>query len=189
MVRYVLSRIVFLKVLLLGKLVGISHVVGYLRNPNPLATIQLLRAFGAEIGEGTTVKRAILIDNAYEDENSAGDFRYLRIGKNCYIGDAVYLDLANRITFGNNVVISGQVSIITHADCNRSEYLNRIFPRQCASVTVGNGAWLGFRTTILHGVTVGENTLIAAHALLRDNADARSVYTGVPARKIREMQA
>jgi putative colanic acid biosynthesis acetyltransferase WcaF len=189
MVRYVLSRIVFLKVLLLGKLVGISYVVGYLRNPNPLATIQLLRAFGAEIGEGTTVKRAVLIDNAYEDENSSGDFRYLRIGKNCYIGDAVYLDLANRITFGDNVVISGQVSIITHADCNRSECLNRIFPRQCASVTIGNGAWLGFRTTILHGVTVGENTLIAAHALLRDNADSRSVYTGVPARKIRELQA
>ncbi|MDJ0674817.1 MAG: acyltransferase [Calothrix sp. MO_167.B42] len=171
----------------LGKVFGISLIVRYLRNPNPQITVKLLRKFGATIGEKTTIKRSLLIDNAYEDEHSAGNFRYLEIGENCYIGDSVYFDLANKITLENNVVISGQVSFITHADCNRSKFLTQKFPRKCQLISVNNGAWICVRATILPGVTVGENSVVAANSLVKEDLKSFTVYAGLPAKNIKKL--
>ncbi|MBA2669187.1 MAG: acyltransferase [Gemmatimonadetes bacterium] len=177
----------FLLVYACGRVCGLGPVVRYLRNPHPLATPRLLRAFGAEIGEASTFKRSLYIDNAYEDRNSARDFRHLHVGRDCYIGDGVYLDLANQVVIGDQVVISGRVSVLTHADCNRSPYLAEQFPRRCEPVVVGAGAWIGFGAIVTAGVRIGERTVIAAGALMRDNAEPRAVYGGVPARKLREL--
>lgn len=162
-------------------------MVRYLRNPNPLVTPRILRAFGATVGEKTTIKRSIYIDNTYEDQNSAGDFRYITIGSNCYIGDCVYFDLANQIILGNNVIISGKVSIITHADCNRSTYLAEEFPRICQPVVIEDGAWIGFAATILSGVTIGKQSVVAASSLVRDNIESRKLFAGIPARELNSL--
>ena len=179
-----IARLEFHAIVTLGRLVGISPVVRYLRNPNPRNTTKILRAFGATVGDRTTFKRGLTLDNSFEDANSRGDFGHLVIGANCYIGDGVYFDLANRIELGDNVVLSGQVAILTHADCNRSPLLARRFPRQCLPVRVHDGAWLGFRATVLAGVTVGREAVVAANALLREHAGPRTLYAGLPAKPI-----
>jgi acetyltransferase-like isoleucine patch superfamily enzyme len=171
----------FAVVALLGKIFGVSVVVRYLRNPNPRITVRLLRTFGAKVGDRVTIKRALVLDNAAEDENSAGDLSHLTIGDNCYIGEGVYLDLADRIHLDDAVVISAQVSIVTHADCNRAPYLSRAFPRRCGPVRIERGAWIGFGATVLHGTTVGAHAVVAANALLRSNAAPKTVYVGTPA--------
>lgn len=160
----------------------------YLRNPSPRWTIQVLRSHGASIGNGTTIKRSLYLDNVKRDKNSTGDFRHIRIGPNCYVGDQVYFDLANTITLGENTILSGRVSIITHADGNRSPYLSRFFPRRCAPVRIGDGAWVGFGSTILCGVSVGENTMIAAHSLVTEDVESNCLYAGVPAKKVRPLK-
>jgi len=171
-----------------GKVLGIFVVIRYLKNPNPRITIHLLRAFGAVVGDKTTVKGSLIIDNSYEDKNSARDFSYLKIGNNCYVGEWVYFDLSNGIELEDNVVISAQASFITHADCNRSEYLAKKFPRKCEKVKVESGAWIGFRATIFSGVTVGYQSVIAAHALVRKNVQPKFVYAGIPAKQIRNLE-
>ena len=175
------SIISFFWISTLGKAFGISTVIRYLRNPNPASAIRLMRSYGASIGEKTTVKRTLYIDNAYEDKDAKGDFRNLKIGRNCYIGDGVYFDLSNEIVIGDNTVISGRVSVITHADCHRSVFLSEHFPRQCQPVTIGNDVWLGFGSIILSGVNVGPNSVVAAGSLLRDDVPTGTVYAGVPA--------
>lgn len=172
---------------LAGRLYGVQAIVRYLRIPNPRVSGRLLAAFGARIGRGVTFKRGIRIDNAYEDKNSKGDFRNLSIGDNCYIGDDVYFDLADEITIGNNVVVSGRASFVTHEDCNRSATLAAQFPGTRTPVKVRDGAWICFGATVLRGVTVGRNTVVAAHALLRSDAEDSSLYGGVPARLIRRL--
>jgi acetyltransferase-like isoleucine patch superfamily enzyme len=174
--------------LLVGKVFGISHIVRYLRNPDPLITVRLLRAFEAKIGEATTIKRTMYLDNVYEDENSTGDFFHLKIGNNCYIGDCTYFDLANEVIIGNDVVISGDVSFVTHADCNRSKYLEELFPRTCEKIIVHDGAWVAFKTTILNGVTIGENSVVTANSLVKKDVENYSVYAGIPAKKIRSLR-
>ena len=172
----------------LGKALGISYIVRYLRNPNPLITVKLLRGFGAKVGNKTTIKRSLFIDNAYEDRNSAGDFSFLEIKDNCYIGDVVYFDLSNQIIIEDNSVISGQVSFITHADCNRSPFLDKKFPRISKPIIVRKGAWIGFGTTIMSDVTIGENSVVAACSLVRQNIGNKTVAGGVPAENIRKIE-
>jgi carbonic anhydrase/acetyltransferase-like protein (isoleucine patch superfamily) len=178
----------FLIIFALGQVFGISLVVRYLRNPNPHITVRLLRAFGAVIGDGTTIKRSFMIDNAYEDQNSSGDFRYLTIGQNCYIGDGVYVDLSNEVILADNVVVSGHASFLTHTDCNRSTYLSKQYPRQCKPIQVNQGAWIGFGATILAGVTIDKYAVIAAHALVNQDVESKVVYAGIPAKKIKKLE-
>lgn len=172
------------RVLLACRILGISHAVRYLRNPNVRVIVPLLRAFGATIGEKSRFKGSLFIDNAFEDENSAGDFSHLRIGHNCYIGDGVYFDLASRVILEDNVVISAQVAFLTHSDCNRSPELAVKYPRSCEPVTLRTGAWIGARALLMPGVTIGTASVIAAGALLRTEAGPHAVYAGVPARKV-----
>jgi len=169
----------------LGRFVHISYVVKYLRNPSPKLTVRLLRAFNAKIGNNTTFKRSILLDNSYEDENSKDDFSHLIIGSNCYIGDMVYFDLADKIRIEDNVVISGRVSLITHSDCNRSKYLSNKFPRKCQPINIKSGAWLGFSSIILSGIIVRKNSVIGASSLLNSNTEEKSVFIGIPAKNIK----
>lgn len=188
MARKIIIFIEFLIIFALGKVFGISLIIRYLRNPNPHITVRLLRAFGAVIGDGATIKRSFIIDNSYEDTNSSGDFSYLAIGQNCYIGDGVYVDLSNQVILADDVVVSGHASFLTHTDCNRSSYLSKKYPRQCKSIQVNQGAWIGFGATILSGITVGEYAVVAAHALVNQDIESRFMYAGVPAKKIKNLK-
>lgn len=181
------ALLVYRTVYSMGKAFGISTVITYLRNPNPLVSVRLLRAFGATIGNDTTIKRSLFLDNVYGDKNSMGDFSYLKIGDNCYIGDCVFFDLANEIRIEKDAVLSGRVSLLTHAECRRSSYLNQKFPRTCEPIVVGSGAWVGFGATIMAGVTIGPNSVIGANALLLQDAEAYCVYVGTPARLLKRI--
>ena len=173
--------------ILRGKLFGIAEVVRYLRNPNPALTVQILRAFGANVGSQTTFKGRVFLDNVFEDANSAGDFSHLNIGDNCYLGDGLYFDLADRIKIGNTAVVSGQVSLITHADCGRSARLAQRFPRRCSAITINDGAWIGFGATIVCGVQIGAYAVVGAGSVLMRSTESASLYAGVPARKVRNI--
>ncbi|MBI3273478.1 MAG: hypothetical protein HYZ53_31125 [Planctomycetes bacterium] len=178
----------FLVVRALSRWLGLGLVVRYLRNPNPSVSARLLRAFGATVGEGTTFKRSVLIENAYEYSSAPGDFRNLRIGARCYIGDGVYFDLTESVTIEDNAVVSAQAAFLTHEDCNRSPWLETRYPRRTGAIRVGHGAWLGTRATVLLGVTMAAEGVLAAHSLLRADAEPRCLYAGVPARKVRSLE-
>ena len=170
------------------KIFGISFLVRRLRNPNPRLTVALLRAFGAQVGQRTTIKRSLFLDNTYEDADSIGDLSNIRIGNNCYIGDCAYFDLSNQIIVEDNVVVSGRVSVVTHADCNRSEYIAGKFPRKSQPVRICSGAWIGFNVTILPGSTIGHCSVVAANSLVRGDVEPKALYGGVPAKKIRDLE-
>lgn len=182
-----LAELEFFFVVILGIVCGISYVIRYLKNPNPQTTVKVLRAFGATVGEKTTFKGSVILDNVYEDKNSSGDFSHINVGKNCYIGDNIYFDLADQIVIEDNVVVSGKVSLITHADCNRSPYLAKKFPRQCKSLILKEGSWIGFGATILCGITIGSNAVIGASSLVRDDVNDKVVFVGVPAQEVKKI--
>ena len=55
-------------------------------------------------------------------------------------------------------------------------------------VTIKKGAWLGANVTVLPGVTIGENSVVAAGALVNKDVEPNSVYAGIPAKKIKELK-
>ncbi len=185
--RNLLTGIEYRLVRLLTGVFGVSLVVRYLRNPNPALTVRLLRAYGAAIGERTTVKGALYLDNVYEDQNSTGDFSHLRVGNNSYIGDGVYMDLAGTIDVADNVMLSACSALMTHADCTRSSYLAAIYPRRCAPVSIGEGAWVGVGVKIMPGVTIGPRSVMAVGAVVGGDVEPMAVYAGIPARKVKSL--
>lgn len=54
-----------------------------------------------------------------------------------------------------------------------------------APVVIRRGAWIGARSTILPGVTIGEGAVVAAGAVVRENCAPNALYGGVPARRIK----
>ena len=57
-----------------------------------------------------------------------------------------------------------------------------------APIVVGNHVFIGARTTLLAGVTVGNNCIIAAGSVVTKDVDNGSVVGGVPARLIKTFE-
>jgi putative colanic acid biosynthesis acetyltransferase WcaF len=123
------------------------------------AHADILREFGATIGGDVSIHGPIHIVNA------DGDFRRLRIGNRVHLGTEVLIDLADDVTIEDEATLSMRSSLITHMDVGPGPLSIRR-PRQQGPVRIGAGAYLGIAATVLHGVTVGEQATIGAHALV-----------------------
>jgi acetyltransferase-like isoleucine patch superfamily enzyme len=55
-----------------------------------------------------------------------------------------------------------------------------------ADITIEPHVWLGLRSIILKGVTIGADTVIGAQAVVSKSIPAHSVAAGNPARVVRE---
>lgn len=56
-------------------------------------------------------------------------------------------------------------------------------------VTLADNVWIGDRVTILKGTSIGENSVVAAGAVVSGEFPANVVIGGVPARVIREIDS
>lgn len=113
-------------------------------------------------------------------------------GSNIHVGDnflANYnwtvLDVGE-VNIGDNVWIGPNTDIYTvnHplTAAGRRRHLAKVKP-----VTIGNDVWIGGRVTIIPGVTIGSNVVIAAGAVVTKDIPANSLAVGVPAKVIRQL--
>jgi len=165
------------------RLFGIDYICRMLGTSDSYITQKLLRKYGARLGQHINFKGEIIIDNASKDQDATNDFRNLIIGNRCYIGKKVFFDLPNEIIIENEVVISAGVSIFTHADCGNRLMSNHIV-RKTGPVRIGKGTWVGANATILCGVHVGEQCVVAAGAVVTTSFDSNQIIAGVPAKKV-----
>lgn len=91
------------------------------------------------------------------------------------------------VTMGDNVWIAPNVVITTigHpiSPSGRRKHLSISKP-----VKIGNDVWIGANATILPGVSIGNNVIIAAGAVVTKNVPSNCVFGGVPAKKIKDIQ-
>jgi acetyltransferase-like isoleucine patch superfamily enzyme len=143
----------------------------------------LLRQHGAVIGDVAEIHSPLIIHNASPEPGR--HYANLRIGNECYLGRDVFLDLKDSIVIEDQVTLSMRVMLITHTDAGRSPVSARI-PASHGPILLRRGAYVGAGATILQGVEVGEASVIAASALVREVVPAGSTVAGVPARIISE---
>jgi acetyltransferase-like isoleucine patch superfamily enzyme len=119
--------------------------------------------------------------------------RGVRIGKHVFIGVEVFIDDAtpSAITIEDDVTIIAQTSIIGHTYYPPHFYavLGDEAQREGTRTTIRRGAYLGLRSTILAGVTVGEYAIVAAGSVVTKDVDPYTVVAGVPARVVRTFSA
>lgn len=118
-----------------------------------------LRQFGATVARDAGIAGPISIVNADRD------FRNLVIEKATHVGSEVFIDLADRVTICAGATISMRTMILTHFDAGRSPITAR-YPRKTGPVTIGPGAYIGAGSTILLGVTIGEEALVPAGSVV-----------------------
>jgi acetyltransferase-like isoleucine patch superfamily enzyme len=107
---------------------------------------------------------------------------FTRIGKNVFINNAcTFLDIGG-ITIEDDVLIGPNVSLITEGHpVNPSERKMLVVK----PVLIKRNAWIGAGVTILPGITIGENSVVAAGAVVSKDVPPNSVVGGVPARMIK----
>lgn len=105
---------------------------------------------------------------------------HISLGNNSGIGDESYLQ--GKVTIGDNVMVAPRVAFI--ATNHNFQRLDIPMNRQGSSekeIIVGNDVWIGFGSTILAGVNIGDGSVIAAGSVVTKDVDPFTVVGGVPA--------
>lgn len=136
-------------------------------NPSSSLKITLLRLFGARIGRGVVIKPSINVKYPW----------HLAIGDHSWIGEGVWLDSLAYIEIGRNVCISQGAYLCTgNHDWNDIAFKLIIKP-----IKVGDGAWIGAKTTILPDAKIGSHSIVCAGAVIANFTEPYTIYSGNPA--------
>ena len=108
--------------------------------------------------------------------------RFITIGKRVYINHACsFLDMGS-ITIEDDVLIGPKVNLITENHpldpANRTALISK-------PIVIKRNAWIGAAVTIFPGVTIGENSVVAAGAVVTLDVPDNTVAGGIPAKFIK----
>lgn len=119
--------------------------------------------------------------------NQLGEF--IKIGDNAAIGEFAYLGGAGGLEIGNDCIIGQYLSC--HPE--NHNYADPFKPYRLQGVSrkgikIGKNCWIGSKVTVLDGVHIGDNCVIAAGSVVTKNMPANSVIVGVPAKVLRPIE-
>ena len=95
--------------------------------------------------------------------------------------------IQTNISFADSVLVAGEVAFIGRHDHRIDMVGNTVWgsPRgKCEGIVVGDDVWIGWRATVLDGVTIGRGAVVAACAVVTKSVLPYSIVAGVPARII-----
>lgn len=116
---------------------------------------------------------------------SAYPAEHIHVGSHVSINDLVILNARDHITIGNHVSISPGVIINTGGLKYQEPRGQRGHTK--APVVIKDGAWICSGAIINPGVTIGEDAVVAAGAVVTKDVPARTVVGGVPAVAIKNV--
>lgn len=108
----------------------------------------------------------------------------ITVGKNVFINACCHFQDQGGITLGDNCLVGHNVVFATLNHGFAPEERQSMLP---APIVVGRNVWIGSSSTILQGVTIGDNSIIAAGSVVTKDVPANAIVAGVPARFIRSI--
>ncbi|TCP21489.1 acetyltransferase-like isoleucine patch superfamily enzyme [Scopulibacillus darangshiensis] len=115
---------------------------------------------------------------------------YTDFGKNITIGKNVFFNTGcsfqdrGGISIGDGSMIGMNVTIATLNHGLPLETRNTTYP---SPVIIGENVWIGSNATILPGVTIGDNSVVAAGAVVTKDVPENIVVAGVPAKAVKKV--
>lgn len=157
--------------------------IGNSANIGAQVNIRCLSKKGVVIGENFTIRDGSKIDCiGVLSEPSEG----LSIGNCVGISENCFIQVRGFLEIRNNVIIGPNSTIITENHVfNDIEIPIRLQGTSRRGVLIGNSVWIGAGCTILDGVSIGENSIIAAGAVVVSDVPPYSIFGGVPAKLIK----
>jgi acetyltransferase-like isoleucine patch superfamily enzyme len=128
--------------------------------------------FLGNIGEGSRVMPPITVVRG----------KSVKIGRNVVIMNNALMMAAGGITIDDDVMVAANAQLISN---NHDLYDHAVLT--CKPVHLKRNCWIGAGATILPGVTVGENSVVAAGAVVTRDVEDNTVVGGNPARLIKRL--
>jgi acetyltransferase-like isoleucine patch superfamily enzyme len=133
--------------------------------------------YGCEIGDNTKIGTFVEIQ------------KNAKIGNNCKISSHTFI--CEGVKIEDNVFIGHNVTFINDAypsATNETGDLQSEADWVCIPTLIKRGASVGSSTTLLCGITVGENALVGAGSVVTKDVPANTIVAGNPARIIRKFE-
>ena len=113
---------------------------------------------------------------------------YTACGKNTHVGERVFINMGCKFQDQGGIFIDDDALIGHNATLCTLNHLPD--PAQRAGmiampIHIGKKVWLGANVTILQGVTIGDNAIVAAGAVVTKDVPANAIVGGVPAKVIK----
>ena len=147
-----------------------------------------------DFGSSLTTGRFCRIDALSINSNSESDtdptFKII-FGSSVQIGDRVHLASCHRLVIGSKTLIASNVFITDHDHGSTDYETLSIEPAErrllYADVVIGESCWIGQNVCILKGVHLGNNSVVAAGAVVTRSFPPFSVIGGIPAKPLKSV--
>lgn len=134
--------------------------------------------FGFKLG-GFYRKGYIELQSRYPDAR-------IKFGNNISVNNNLFICCANNIEIGSNTLIGQNVTMMdfeAHGiDPNKRREVGKI-----GEIIIGTNVWIGNNVVILRNSYVGENSIIAAGAIVKGTFPANVIIGGIPAAIIKKI--
>lgn len=153
---------------------AVKELLLQMNNSSDADTIRMIlsQITNTQIDKNTTVFTPLYINYG----------KHLSIGKNVFINfDCTFLALGG-ITIEDNVLIAPKVSLLSEGHPVASNQRHSLVP---GHIHIKKNAWIGANATILSGVTIGQNSIVAAGAVVSKNVPDNTIVGGIPAKFIK----
>jgi len=143
-------------------------LVGFI--PSHILRNFFYRLSGIKIGKGSTLH---MLARFYQPRN-------ITIGFDTIIGSNAFLDGRDNLSIGSHVDIASNVMIYN----SEHDLTSNTFKPICEPVIISDYCFVGPRSIIMPGVTIGKGAVVAAGAVVTKNVAPKTIVGGVPARLI-----
>ena len=108
----------------------------------------------------------------------------IKLGKNVFINSGCRFQDQGGITIDDGALIGHNAVLATLNHNPEPEKRDNLLP---APIHIGKRVWLGANVTVLPGVTIGDNAIVAAGAVVTKDVQPNTVVGGVPAKLIKQI--
>ena len=130
---------------------------------------------------------------AYSSLSSTSHFsKYgigLKMGNNSAVGQFTEFGAAGGIEIGNDVIMGSYISF--HSENHNFSDNTKLIREQGVTskgIKIGNNVWIGAKATFLDGCSVGNNSVVAAGAVVNSVYPDNSIIGGVPAKVLKTIE-
>lgn len=133
---------------------------------------RILRIFGAKIGKNVVIKPRVNIKYPWK----------LVIGDYTWIGEGVWIDNLDFVRIESSVCLSqGAMLLSGNHDFSKSTFDLIVQP-----IEIKEGAWIGAKSIVTQGVTVGSHAILAVNSVASNDLNEYAIYRGNPCVKIKD---
>jgi len=143
---------------------------------NDVKIFDFVNLYGCSIDDGTKIGTFVEIQ------------KNATIGKNCKVSTHTFI--CEGVHIGDNVFVGHNVTFINDKiprATNPDGSMQNEADWKVVETFVKNGASIGSSATIMCGVTIGENSIVGAGAVVTKDVPANTVVAGVPAKVIKKL--